>query len=58
MARHDPDLARQMRRALGSAKETRACLDVATALGSVPTVDARVAAKLDSICAVLYRLVT
>jgi four helix bundle protein len=44
--------------ALGSAKETRACLDVALAFGYVETVDGEILAQLSSICAVLYRLVT
>jgi four helix bundle protein len=42
--------------ALGSAKETRACLDVAEALGYVGAIDAGVSKGLDSICAVLFRL--
>ena len=42
--------------ALGSAKEVRACLDVARAFGYVPAVDESIAAKLNVICAVLYRL--
>jgi four helix bundle protein len=42
--------------ALGSAKETRACLDVARAFGYVDAVDASVEAKLNVVCAVLYRL--
>ena len=44
--------------ALGSAKETRACLDVALALGYLETVDGTAMSNLSSICAVLYRLVT
>jgi four helix bundle protein len=44
--------------ALGSAKESRACLDVALALGYVESVDPQVLAGLSSICAVLYRLAT
>ena len=44
--------------ALGSAKETRACLDVARSFGYVEVVDDNVAAKLGSICAVLYSIVT
>ena len=42
--------------ALGSAKETRACLDVARALGYLAAIDESIAARLNSICAVLYRL--
>src|SRR5215831_10134120 len=42
--------------ALGSAKETWACLDIATALGYLGAIDDRVARGLDSICAVLFRL--
>ena len=44
--------------ALGSAKETRACLDVASSFGYLERVDERVLADLGSICAVLYSLVT
>ena len=44
--------------ALGSAKETRACLDVARTFGYVAQVDESALADLSSICAVLYRLVT
>ena len=84
LSRVDPDLARQMRRALasitlniaegsyargrnrhalyqvalGSAKETRACLDVASSFGYLAEVDERALADLGSICAVLYSLVT
>jgi len=42
--------------ALGSAKETRACLDVARALGYIAAIDEAIAAKLNVICAVLFRL--
>ena len=42
--------------ALGSAKETRACLDVAAALGYLGAIDDEVDRGLDSICAVLFRL--
>ena len=42
--------------ALGSAKESKACLDVAIALGYLETIDAPIVAELSSICAVLYRL--
>jgi four helix bundle protein len=81
IARHDVDLARQMRRAgasialnlsegagsdggnrrlrfrtaLGSAKETRSCLEVADALGYV-TLDATMVERLDRIAGTLYRL--
>jgi four helix bundle protein len=84
IARHDSDLARQMRRALasitlniaegsyargrnrhalyqvalGSAKETKACIDVAVSFGYVERIDAEALAGLGSICAVLYSLVT
>ena len=44
--------------ALGSAKETRACLDVARCFGYVELLDENVTAKLGSICAVLYSIVT
>ena len=44
--------------ALGSAKECRACLDVARSLGYIESVDPQVLAGLSSICAVLYTLVT
>jgi four helix bundle protein len=43
--------------ALGSAKESRACLDVARALGYVESIDPQVIAGLSSVCAVLYRLI-
>jgi four helix bundle protein len=82
IARRDPDLARQMRRAassvvlniaegsyargrgramlynvaLASAKETRACVEVAVAFGHLARVDECIDRELDSICAVLYRL--
>jgi four helix bundle protein len=42
--------------ALGSAKETRACLDVARALRYVDEVDSAILAKLNVICGVLFRL--
>ncbi len=42
--------------ALGSAKETRACIDVADALGYVGAIDEGVSKGLDSVCAVLFRL--
>jgi four helix bundle protein len=41
--------------ALGSAKETRACLDVADALGYA-TVGESLRMRLDGICAVLFKL--
>ncbi len=82
IARHDSDLARQLRRcgasmalniaegsyarngnqkalfsvALGSTKETRACLDVAQAFGYVGEIDAGIAERLERIGGVLYRL--
>ena len=40
----------------GSAKETRACLDVAVALGYVGDVEAEMEARLERIGGVLYRL--
>ena len=42
--------------ALGSAKEVRACIDVAAALGYVRAIDAGVDCGLDSVCAALFRL--
>jgi len=42
--------------ALGSMRETRACLDVAVALGYIAVVDAEVARQIDGICGSLYRL--
>jgi len=42
--------------ALGSAKEVRACLDVARAFRYLEAIDASIAAKLNVICGVLYRL--
>jgi four helix bundle protein len=42
--------------ALGSARETGACLDVALALGYVEEVDAGMLAQLDQIRATLFRL--
>ncbi|HEY4117547.1 MAG TPA: four helix bundle protein [Byssovorax sp.] len=42
--------------ALGSAKETRACLDVAEALGYLGGIDEAVTRGLDSVCAALFRL--
>ena len=42
--------------ALGSAKETRACIDVAMSLGYVDAFDAQISGDLHVICAVLYRL--
>ena len=44
--------------ALGSAKESKACLDVALAQGYIESVDPQVLAGLSSISAVLYRLAT
>ena len=45
------------RTALGSARETGACLDVAVALGYVETVDGEVLARLDEVRAMLAVLV-
>jgi four helix bundle protein len=45
------------RNALGSARETGACLDVAVALGYMENVDARVLAQLDQVRATLFHLV-
>ena len=45
------------RNALGSARETGACLDVAIALGYIENVDARVLAQLDRVRATLFHLV-
>jgi four helix bundle protein len=42
--------------ALGSQKETRACLDVATALGYITPIDHGLDDKLDHITAVLWRV--
>ena len=42
--------------ALGSARETGACLDVAVALGYVGSVDAVVAAQLDHVRATLFNV--
>jgi len=42
--------------ALGSTKETRACLDVATALGYLEDVDAEIGLLLEAIGGVLYRV--
>ena len=43
--------------ALGEARETRACLEVAEAMGYVPKVDARLADKLDRVIATLVKVV-
>jgi four helix bundle protein len=79
--RHDRDLARQLRRALGSialdiaegsgsragtrrewyqnalgsARETTACLDVASSLGYVTSLDGAVRHRLDFICGTLVK---
>ena len=45
------------RTALGSARETGACLDVAVALGYVEGVDGRVLSQLDDVRAMLAALV-
>jgi four helix bundle protein len=42
--------------ALGSARETGACLDVAVAVGYIEAVDAVVAAKLDHVRATLFKV--
>src|SRR6266849_2709856 len=42
--------------ALGSTKETRACLDVADALGYLDQVDEEIARRLEAIGGVLYKL--
>ena len=42
--------------ALGSTKETRACLDVAGALGYLEEIDEEVECRLEAIGGVLYRL--
>ena len=83
IAREDPGLARQMRRAvtsmllnlaegsgsqgrnqrakfwlaLGSARETKACVDAGVALTYVESVDAAAMARLEHVTAVLVRLV-
>ena len=44
--------------ALGSAKESKACLEVAQSFGYIASIDPQVLAGLSSICAVLYSLVT
>jgi four helix bundle protein len=82
--RRDPDLGRQLRRALssvtlnisegsyakgrnppalyqvalGSAKECKACLEVAQSFGYIESIDPQVLAGLSSISAILYSLVT
>jgi four helix bundle protein len=43
--------------ALGSARETGACLDVAVALGYVAEIDQETLAKLDHVRATLFRVV-
>jgi four helix bundle protein len=45
------------RTALGSARETGACLDVAVALGYIQEVDVRVLSQLDGVRAMLATLV-
>jgi four helix bundle protein len=42
--------------ALGSMRETMACLDVGAAFGYVDDVDGAVMARMDRICGMLYRL--
>jgi hypothetical protein len=51
------DAAGRYRTALGSARETGACLDVAVALGYVDEVDARVLSQLDEVRAMLAKRV-
>jgi four helix bundle protein len=43
--------------ALGSARETGACLDVAIAIGYVQEIDAEIIAQLDRVRATLFRVV-
>jgi four helix bundle protein len=43
--------------ALGSARETGACLDVAVALGYVEEIDGEMLAKLDHVRATLFRVI-
>jgi four helix bundle protein len=43
--------------ALGSARETGACLDVAIALGYVQEIDAEIIAQLDRVRTTLFRIV-
>src|ERR1700738_3964107 len=43
--------------ALGSARETGACLDVAVALGYVEDLDAAIVTRLDQVRATLFRVV-
>ena len=83
IGRHDPDLARQMRRAassvalntaegmysggrnkgaryqnaLGSMRETLACIEVGTALGYVEGIDVRLEDRVRKIIGTLVRLV-
>ena len=42
--------------ALGSMRETKACLDVAVAMGHIEIVSVQTARKMDGICGSLYRL--
>jgi four helix bundle protein len=42
--------------ALGSQKESRACIDVAVAWGYIAPLDARLADRMDHITAVLWRV--
>jgi len=42
--------------ALGSMRETKACLDVGNALGYVGEIDVAHAMRIDRICGMLYRL--
>ena len=54
---HGGTRVERYRNALGSARETGACLDVAEALGYVRHVDATLLDRLDHVRAVLARLV-
>jgi four helix bundle protein len=80
--RRDPDLARQMRRAvssvalnvsegmysrgknraaryhnaMGSMRETMACIEVSVALGYVDAVDGRLRSEIDHVIGTLYKL--
>ena len=55
---HGGTRVERYRNALGSARETGACLDVAEALGYVSHVDAALLDRLDHVRAVLARILT